>query len=335
MDAAQPPRNVTLDDVARLAGVSPSTVSRVLNNPEMVKAATVDAVRRAIALTGYTPNLLAGGLASKRSRMIALVVPTIANSIFSEKVQAITETLATAGYQLMLGLSGYDREQEERLVETVLGRRPDAVILTGTNHTRATRQRLLGAHIPVVETWDMSETPIDMLVGFSHEAVGAATARYVIAKGYRRPALLSASDSRAAVRASGFVAAARALGIADVPSSLVDPPAKLQLGRAGLAALLDGGAKPDVVVCSSDTLAQGALVEAQERGIAVPDDLAVIGFGDLSFAAYTLPALTTVRIDGAAIGHWAADAVLARLRNEVVEERVRNLGFEIVERVSG
>lgn len=326
--------SVTLADVAKIAGVSPITVSRVVNHPDVVAPDTVARVREAIQRTGYVPNLLAGGLASRRSRLIAAIVPTIVNSIFADTVQALTDRLSQEGYQTMLGLSGYAATREQDLLAAILSRRPDGIVLTGIAHTADTRRRLLAARIPVVETWDLTPTPIDMLVGFSHERVGQDVANFLHGRGYRRLAILSASDQRAESRRIGFLETLARHGIREVPSSIVPAPSSLGLGREGMARLLDAGARPDVVFCSSDTLAQGALAEAHARKLSVPQDLAVMGFGDLNFAAHTYPTLSTVRIDGPAIGRQAADRLLARIDGRDAGERILDIGFEVIVRDS-
>lgn len=326
--------SVTLSDVAKLAGVSPITVSRVLNRPELVTQNTIDVVREAIARTGYVPNLLAGGLASKRSRLVAAIVPTIASSMFAETVEALTDKLGESGYQVLLGLSGYPAVREDGLLDAILGRRPDGILLTGIMHSPATRQRLLAARIPVVEIWDYTPTPIDTLVGFSHEKAGDAVARHLLGKGRRRLAVVGADDDRAILRRKGFCSALAGQGITDVPAVTVPAPGTLRTGREGMARLLDGGARPDAVFCSSDIVAQGVLAEAQSRGLSVPGDLAVMGFGDLDFAAYTFPALSTVRIDRRAMGRIAAETMLARMDDRGDIDRVIDIGFEVIERAS-
>ncbi|MBC7939723.1 MAG: LacI family DNA-binding transcriptional regulator, partial [Chitinophagaceae bacterium] len=188
---------VTLHDVARLAGVAPITASRALNRPDRVSAEVLQKVGDAVARTGYVPNLLAGGLASTRSRLVAAVVPTIAGPVFLGFVQALTEALAERGYQLMLGQSGYTASREDALLEAIVGRRPDGVVLTGIMHSAQGRRRLLASGIPVVETWDLTPTPIDMLVGFSHVDVGRSVAQYLHAKGRRRLAVVAGDDERA------------------------------------------------------------------------------------------------------------------------------------------
>ena len=325
--------SVTLADVAKLAGVSPITVSRVVNRPELVTADTLAHVQQIIDRTGYVPNLLAGGLASKRTRLVAALVPSITNAIFVEAVQALTDRLWEAGYQVLLGLSGYPAVREDALLAAVLSRRPDAIYVTGINHSPESRQRLINARIPVVETWDMTPTPIDMLVGFSHERIGEAVARHLLAKGHRSFGMVWADDSRALARRGGFLAELETHGCTEVELVTVPAPSTLTLGRQGLAQLLDRGARPTAIFCSSDLLAHGALEEARSRGLAVPSELAIIGFGDLEFARHTFPALSTVRVDRAAIGRHAAELILARIEGDT-STKVIDVGFEIVDRAT-
>jgi len=323
---------VTLDDVAKLAGVSPITVSRALNQPDKVASNTLERINQAIARTGYVPNLLAGGLASKRSRLIAAIVPTIANAVYAETIKHLSEELRDSGYQVLLGESGFTEEQEESLISAILSRRPEGVFLTGVNHSISCRRLLLAANIPVVETWDLSPSPLDVVIGFSHEQIGTAVARFLWSKGYRKIGIVSAIDHRAQVRQKAFVETLGELGISEVAVSNVPVPTSFQVGRDGLAKLLDSGFREGAVFCSSDTLAQGALAEIQSRGLSIPEQMALVGFGDQPYAAYTYPPLTTVRFDRAAIGRQAARVLLARINGEVVAENVIDVGFLIVER---
>ena len=334
--ASRTPSSLTLIDVAKVAGVSPMTVSRALHRPELVSENTREKVREAVRQTGYVPNMLAGGLASNKSRLVAIFLPTIANSIFADTVQALMDRLTQAGYQTLLGLTGYSAEQEEKLLEAVLGRRPDGIVLTGTLHTESSRLRLAQAGIPVVEAWDLSEDPLDMLVGFSHEKVGEATARHLVAKGYKRFSVVSISDPRGLRRCHSLMAELMRLGVEEVPMEVLAPPATLEVGREGLQRLLDQPTPPEIVVCSSDTVAQGVLAEAASRGLKVPQDLAVMGFGDLSSAAHVYPALSTVSVDGKTIGLRVAQALLERFENPASQhDPVRiDTGFTLIDRAS-
>lgn len=324
------PKSATLHDVAREAGVSLITASRALGNPGIVSKDTIARVRKAVETTGYIPNLLAGGLKSRRSLTVAALVPAISVAQFLPTVQALTEALDAAGYQLILGQSGYDHSREVALIHTLAGRRPDGIVVTGLLRSDEARQRLRRLGIPVVETWDLTDRPVDMLVGFSHVKVGSAVAGFFLGKGWQRLGIATGDDHRASMRREGFLAA---LG-REVPTAVVPAPSSLALGRRALDELLRQEPTLQAVCCSSDQLAQGVLVEAQARGLRVPADLAVCGFGDAEFAAHMEPSLTTVQVDGAAIGELAARLILERCRGQTVDERVIDVGFRIVERRS-
>jgi LacI family gluconate utilization system Gnt-I transcriptional repressor len=329
---------VTLADVAKIARVSPITVSRVLSNPELVAAKTAAHVQRVIARTGYVPNRLAGGLASRKTRLVTAIVPTMANQVFARTVEAFREELLGAGYQLMVGLSGYEDSQEDNLLNAVISRRPDGILLTGVVHSPMLRRQLASARIPVIETWDLTPTPIDMLVGFSHEKVGRAVAEHLIGRGCRRPALILADDQRAHVRRQGFSEVAAARGCPVVACEVVAAPSTVHSGREGLSRVLAQHTHVDAIFCSSDLLALGVLLEASARGIRVPEQLAVVGFCNLSFAADTHPALTTVEIDGDAIGRRAARLLLERIEGSEsdlpMRARVVDIGFRLLQRDS-
>jgi len=332
--AARRPVRLTVHDVARVAGVSAMTVSRAINTPERVPATTLSKVQAAIAKTGYVPNLLAGGLRSNKSRLVAALVPTLAGPVFNETVQALTAAFTESGYQVMLGQTGYAHTHEDGLLGAIIGRRPDGIVLTGVNHSTETRRRLLASGIPVVETWDLTPTPIDMLVGFSHTAVAEAVCRRLHAAGRRRLAVIGADDERATRRGAAFVATALALGLAEPAVHTVAAPTTLGSGREGLRALLRTHPDIDAIFCSSDLLALGVLTECQALRIDVPGRFAVIGFGDLDFARDLHPALTSVRVDGSRIGREAARCIVERAEGRVVPQNVIDIGFTIVERAT-
>ena len=288
----------------------------------------LDAVQR----TGYVPNRMAGGLASARSRLIAAVVPSTVMSVFMETIEALNSTLFDAGYQLMLGQSGYCADREELLLEAIIGRRPDGIFLTGIMGAGKGRTRLVASGIPVVETWDLTPTPIDMLVGFSHLDIGRAVAQFFVAKGRKRLALVTAEDERAARRAAAFAEAAEQAGLPPVHVVNVGAQRSLRSGRDALARLVDECPEADAVFCSSDLLAVGVATEARARQIAVPGRLAIMGFGDVPFVADMLPALSTVQINGAHIGRLAAQFLMDRAEGREVDPAVVQVDFSIVER---
>ncbi|MEB2400225.1 MAG: LacI family DNA-binding transcriptional regulator [Alcaligenaceae bacterium] len=323
---------ITLRDVAKLAGVAPITASRVLTSPERVSPENRQKVLDAVQRTGYVPNRLAGGLASARSRLIAAVVPSTVMSVFMETIESLNATLFDAGYQLMLGQSGYSPVREELLLEAIIGRRPDGIFLTGILQQGKGRTRLLASGIPVVETWDLTPNPIDMLIGFSHQDIGREVARFLIGRGRRKLGMIRANDERAGRRAHAYAAAATQAGLPPITDIDVGASRSLKSGREALRALLEQNPEVDAVFCSSDLLAIGALTEARARGISVPEQIAIIGFGDVPFVADMVPALTTVHIKGANIGRLAAGHLIDRAESRDVDQPVIDVGFTIIER---
>lgn len=326
--------SITASDVARLAGVSPMTVSRVVNRPDSVPAATFAKVRDAIDRSGYVPNRLAGGLRSRRSHLVAAIVPTLTGSMFLETIESLTVHLAARGCQLMVGQGGYHEEREDALVSDVIGRRPDGIVLTGVLHTPRARRRLAGAGIPVIETWDLTPHPIDVAIGFSHEGAAAAVCRFLQQKGRRRLAYAGGNDARAKRRCKAFVDAAQLLGLPAPRSHFVNAPATLADGRRVLRALVERDAAIDGIFCTSDLFALGVMMEARKLGIDVPRRLSVVGFGDLAVVRDLEPPLTTVRIDGTEIGRLAAACILERDADAGPRGRAIDVGFSVLDRGS-
>jgi LacI family gluconate utilization system Gnt-I transcriptional repressor len=329
-----PPSSVTIDEVAAAAGVSTATVSRFFNSPEKLKERTASRVRKAVDDIGYVPNMMAGGLASSRSRLVAAVIPAISQSIFSSTIQSLTDTLADAGYSVILGLTGAGDERVQRELLSIIGRRPDGIILTGSLLDGGERKKLKATGITIIETWDLPSNPIDLVVGVSHDAIGKAVARHALALGRRQAFVISASGVRALARRDSFSRAMLAGGALEPFVATFSGTTTYGQGRKAMAAHLDGKNPCDVVVCSSDWSAHGALDELRARSIRVPQEIAVIGFGDLDFAAELNPALTTVKIDGGMIGRQAADFLMLRARGEKIERPVVDIGFTLMARDS-
>lgn len=322
-----------ITDVANLAGVAPMTVSRVINTPDRVSPETAAKVRAAIERLGYMPNLVAGGLSSRRTRMIAAIVPTIASPMFNEPMRMFTELLGQSGYHVMLGLSGYQPGGEDELIRAILTRRPDGLLLTGARRAPDIQRLLSDARIPVVEIWDMSNAPTDVLVGFDHAEVGATVADFFHEAGHTRYAMLVASDPRAAARQAGFASRVAHHGHRMVAERILPAPSSIDDGRVGLRAIAADLHERTALFCSSDLVAFGVMTEARMLGIAVPDQLAVCGFGDFEISRGSEPAFTTVQVDGADIGRIAAEQLIARINGGPSPIQVL-MPFRIIARAS-
>lgn len=332
---ALPTTGSTIDQVAAAANVSTATVSRFFNTPERVKPQTAERVREAVARINYVPNLIAGGLASNRTRLVTALIPTISQSIFSSTIQSLSDALTGYGYSVMLALTGAADEQVQRQLLSIIGRRPDGIILAGTQLDESARQKLKHAGITTIETWDMPKDPIDLVVGVSHHKIGTAIARYVLERDRRKAFVISAGGPRAIARRTSFSKVMVESGASTPSSATFSHTTTFGDGRRAMAEHWDSGNRPDVVVCSSDSAAHGAIEELRMRGARVPDDVVVIGFGDMEFATEMSPSLTTVKIDGAIIGAKAAEFLMLRSAKKPISRPVVEIGFTLVSRESG
>jgi LacI family gluconate utilization system Gnt-I transcriptional repressor len=330
-------QSVTMMDVAELAKVSPSTVSLYLRRPDAVSASAGSAIAHAIDKLNYVPNLVAGGLAAASSRAVSIIVPSVRNAFFAETVAAMQVALRKERLQVILGHTEYDEREEEDLVRTALSWAPAAIVLTGLSHSPATRRMLERTNVPVIEIWELGAPQIDTAIGFHHEQVGAAAARHLIQQGRRQLAFLGArmhEDRRARMRCDGFVAAAREAGVS-VEVVQHPAPSSAEAGAMLLSETMQILPQSDGIATSNDHVALGVLFECQRLNIAVPDRLAVVGFGDLSFSAACNPPLTTIRPSGDLIGKEAARLIVEHMSGkEPVPQLTIDTRFTLLHRRS-
>ncbi|AQT54785.1 LacI family transcriptional regulator [Burkholderia cenocepacia] len=330
-----------MSDVARLAGVSKMTVSRVLAG-HSVAAETRARVCEAIDRLGYVADAAAGALSSGRSEFVAVLVPSLSSSNFSDTVRGLTDALEPHGLQLLLGDTDYDLEREERLVRSMLRHQPRCIALTGSQHTDATRKVLERSAIPVVEMWDLPTHPIDTAVGFSNVRAARAMVRHLAERGYRRIGFLvgaSELDRRGLDRLKGYQAEIKALGLGKPRVvRLGESPITMSHGGPAMAALLERWPDTDAVMCVSDMSAFGAIMECHRRGLSVPADIAVAGFGNFEVATCCHPTITTVSVDAYGIGLRTGEALLAVLQardgGEPTESKSIRIDYTIIARES-
>ena len=330
-------RRVTLDDVATLAGVSPITVSRVLRKPDAVSEALRQRVTAAVQELGYVPNIAASRLASSRTHAIGVIVPTLYNVIFAEYLFALHDVLVAAGFQVIVVNSRYSEQEEENAIKVLLGQRVEAIIIAGTHHTPLARQLLTRAHLPVVETFELSPDPIDLNIGMLQDRAGQAATQHLIDQGFDRVAFLAGNlDHRAQSRFDGYRQAMQESGLQKLEIiTQWQRHSSVALGSDLLALMHERGDRPEAIFCIDDNLALGAMQECRKRGIRVPDDIAIIGFHDLEFSACASPSLSSIMTRRFETGKLAAEKVLSALDSTSRQPPNQiDLGFEVIARES-
>lgn len=300
---------ITMRDVARVAGVSPMTVSRALRHDSPVAKVTRERILKVVREMNYVPDQMAGSLTTKKSGFVALLVPSLNNLHFAETVQALTGELETQGRQILLGHTGYSAEREEQIVEMMLRRRPEAILLSYDGHSDRTLSLLGGVDIPIVELWERPEDPIGHTVGFSNREAASEMTRALIDLGYRNIAFLGEADdhwTRGAERRQGFRDAMLAAGLSDARVLRGGkPPLTIEDGAAAAESLKHTHPDTDCVFCVSDLPAFGMISALKAHGIEVPKDIGLAGFGDFEISRFATPAISTVVVDPKGIGSEA------------------------------
>jgi LacI family transcriptional regulator, gluconate utilization system Gnt-I transcriptional repressor len=330
-------RMARMSDVARIAGVTAMTVSRALRTPEKVSAETRKRVAEAVRNSGFIPNYAARSLVAQRSQIIVALFPTILNSVFSGTIEGLSRVLAENGYYLLLGETNFDIKTEEKLLSGFVGWRPAGILLTGSEHTVATRTMLMNVHAPVIELWNLPKKPFDIAVGFSNFEATYKMTCSLFEWGYRRIAFMYLNfpqNDRSTDRRNGYRAAVRDLGLPRDSKLEMQVPFGVQAGRDGLRVLLKNNPDIDVVLCASDTLAVGALMETLRMGRRVPEELAIAGFGDVELAAELVPSLTTVQLPRAGMAQATAQVLMERIAGTYTGPKIIDCGFSIVRRES-
>lgn len=309
-----------LIDVARLAGVSLGSASRALSSPDVVREHTLQRVREAAERLGYVPDGTARALALRRSMTVGAVLPTIANPIFSNFVQALQKALARQNYHLLIAAHEYHPDKEVAIVERLVQRGIDGIVLIGTDHPAAVFRRIEHARMPYVCAWSTDEARSHPCVGISNRRAMHRVVRYLLELGHREFAVISGHteyNERARSRIDG-VLDAMALADVNLPAERIFQTGfSLDAGREAMRKALALSPRPTAVICCTDVLAAGALAEARAQGISVPRELSVSGFDDIEFVSLLEPPLTSLEVRTDEIGRLAGEQMLAALKGSV------------------
>ncbi len=333
----------TMQDIAKIVQVSAMTVSRALRPGTSVSAAVRARVLHVVDKLNYAPDESARQFASGRSGLVAVVVPTLENALCTAFLQEVSETLAKTNLHMVFSVSDHDASSGQDELTALLRRNPEGVILWGANPLDSTRQMLAASGVPVVETADVPLTPIDNAVGISHLKVGEAMVHHLVGQGCRRIAHLGyvkSEQSLAGQRRRGYYNTVAELGLStDLAINSGKQRSEIAQGSVDLKLALRIDPDIDALICTSDACAFGALAHCQRSGIAVPGQLAIIGFGDSDLARASLPPLSSVRVPINKIAKRAVATLLSI--NRITDAggpdpapKVEKLPFKVIARES-
>jgi LacI family transcriptional regulator len=304
-----------IKDVARVAGVSTATVSHVVNNTRAVSAETREKVMRAIESCNYYPNTHARSLASGRSHTLGLLVSDIANPFFPELVKSIEQVAFEKGYDVILSNTDYNDERTLNYVRRFIERKVAGVALMTSELDKGLIDELARCHVPVVFL-DIGSAGVCMSNLLVDYGAGIEEAiKHLVGLGHRNIAYVGgpAHLSSAAKRLEAF-RRSMACQLPEVMSPLIyESDFRLEGGRRAARQMLGSSELPTAIVVANDMMALGVMQECRERGLRVPDDLSIVGFDDIAFAALSNPPLTTVRLPRAELGRKAVEALLATI----------------------
>lgn len=324
-------RRALLEDVARAAGVSTASVSRVLNNAPHVSDRLKATVETAIAEIGYVPDGSARALASRRSGVIGAMVPTLANPIFSLLIDSLERRLKSHDYRLLIATYRYDLDDEAESLKTFVRQGVDGVVLVGHDHTANAREWIERYQLPYLTCWHDTEASDWPRVGFDNTGAASNLVRHLLELGHREFGVITAPitfNDRARSRLQGFRRAIIEAGLTLPDERVLTFDYGIQEGMQGFRALMRQQGRPTAILCGNDVLAFGAMLEAQATGIRIPDEVSLTGFDDLPQSGFMVPGLTTIAIPVEEIGSRTADAIVARVNHspsphrQIVETRL-------------
>ncbi|MEM9063293.1 MAG: LacI family DNA-binding transcriptional regulator [Pseudomonadota bacterium] len=319
-------RKPSLSEVADAAGVSKMTVSRVLRNSGRFSDETRERVMREAARLNYVPNRLAAAFGSETaSTLIGVLVPRLSSGLFGEVVEAIDLALTRLGYQTMIGTFEHRPDQEEVWLRSVLAWRPAGLILTGRAHSEATRAMLAAATVPLVEIWDLNTRPTDISVGINHFDCGHEMGRLFLSRGRRRIGYVGTeadTPGTGRVRFDGFRRALADGGVSDARQEVLNDRPGFYQGYYGAQNLLSRHPELDSIYFQNDAMAIGGLAYCRTAGLSAPEDIGIAGWGGMDAAVILDRRLTTTKIAARALGKTAAEALIARIRDEPVSDTI-------------
>jgi LacI family transcriptional regulator len=302
-------QTVTINQVAKIAGVSTATVSRALNKPDTVSEAVKKKIEHIIKRIGYIPNAGARSLMLKRTGSIGVIVPTLDNAIFAQGLEEFQRQLSQSGYQMLVASTNYDPEIENQQMRNLLLQGVEGIAMFGSSQKLELIRLLRTRKLPYIHIGTL-DTPLNgYAAGFDNKKAIQLGVEYLVQVGHRNFGMIAGkteNNDRARDRVDGVVELLKRNRIFLKKESIIEVPYQIQDARIALKKLLQINPKISAVVCGNDVLAIGALLEAQSQGIKIPYQCSILGFDNLELSRHIQPSLSTIHID--AIGMWSKAA---------------------------
>ena len=329
-------KKISIFDIAKKSGYSTSSVSRTISNPSSVSKKTREKITNIIKKTGYVHNSLAGSLKSGKSGFIIAIIPTLRDSIFTDYIRAIKEQLRKKGYQLLIGVTDYNLEREEEIVRKFLSYKPEGIIIVGTQHTSYTNSILLGSRLPIVETWNITDKPLDVVVGFSNFSAGYQITDYLLSLKYKRIAFATPDrnhmkiENRSKRRLSGYLSRIKEAQTRPTIYYYSEPMDHKKCGSEILKQYNRDKSKIDCIICGSEDSGIALLSTILFNKIKVPKNIGVAAVGNAEITSLIHPQLTTIDFKAYEIGKIAAQNLIARINNLEIKRRIFDVGIELI-----
>lgn len=328
--------SVGIRDVAKRAGCSTATVSRAINKPDTVGEDVRVRVMAAIRELGYVPDSAARALSRRRSNTIGIIIPSIKDSIFAAQVEALQRVCSDRGFNMVIALSSYDVEREQKEVQTLIRNGVEGLMLVGGMHPPELYRLLASRNVAYVHTSVYEPDSPHPSIGFENSEASYRAANYLIELGHRRIGVMTPPPSRndrARYRVAGISRALEAAGLELHEADIVECGYTIGEARPRFREWMAREPGCTALICHNDVMALAALVEAREMGITVPGQLSIVGFDDLEWASHIRPSLTTVRVAWGQMAALAGTFLIDTLAGETPAHSTR-IDFDLVVRES-
>ena len=329
-------KKISLSQLSKKTGYSTSTVSRTISNPNAVSTKAKEKILKIINKTGYVHNSLASGLKSGKSGFVIAIIPTLRGSIFSDYIWGMKEELRKKGFQLLIGLTNYNLEREEELVKKFLSYKPEGFIMVGTRHTEQTTSLLLASRLPIIETWNITDKPMDIVVGFSNFSAGYQITDYVVNLKYKKIAFATPfegfmkNENRSKRRLNGYLSRIKEANLKPIIFYYTQPMNHKVCGDEIYDQYKKYKSKLDCIICGSEVSGTGLLSELLFRQIKVPKNIGVAGIGNAEITSLVQPQLTTIDFRVEEIGIVAANSLINKINKVKLKKRIFDTGLELV-----